>query len=338
MAQAKDDAAEANAAKMILARSIGDTAIFARTGISPLSGGPWSYVSDIPGPDGPLIAPPPHYYALAGWGACTAVTVTGVAHRGNIPLEGLDIDFQLESVSTPGSAGFGVRKTLYLKGTLSETEVVRLTRAANFCPVDQLFTKGALSIEEHIVWASGDSETLTLGDDDRPALENEPPGVVAGSVRCTHLIDTKVYTDDGTLFEGEVKSYLACDDPPHQGHWVMVAGHSREKWVPAPSPLAQTALAASTVATLRRVLAERGLGSEDMKVEIGTIGKANVADNQANAEAGKIRTRSALRRIHVPGDRSSFPLDAVRSALLDDPLTRAVRGGGVVLSEAVEVV
>jgi len=97
VAQAKDDATEANAAKMILARSIGDTAIFARTGISPLSGGPWSYVSDIPGPDGPLIAPPPHYYALAGWGACTAVTVTGVAHRGNIPLEGLAIDFQLEA-------------------------------------------------------------------------------------------------------------------------------------------------------------------------------------------------------------------------------------------------
>jgi uncharacterized OsmC-like protein len=337
MAQAKDAVTE-GALGRIVAKPIGENAILATIGVRPGSGGPWSYVIDVPAADGPLIAPPPHYYALTGWGACTAVTVTGVAHRGKIPLEGLDIDFRLERVSTPGSAGFGIHKKLILKGTLSETEVVRLRRAANFCPVDQLFTKGALEMEEHIEWASGDTDTLTLTATDAAPLENAPPDVVAGEVRCTHLVDTKVYADDGALFEGEVKSYLSCDDSTRQGHWVAVSGHSFGKWVPAPVPLTLAGLAASTAATLRRALVERGIASEGMSVEVGTIGTSDRGRAQANADAGNVRERKAIRRIKVPGDPSSVPLDVVRAALIDDPLTRAVRSGGVILSEDVEVI
>ena len=50
----------------------------------------------------------------------------------------------------PDARGFGVRKTVALKGALSETEQLRLRRAAEYCPVGQFFTKGALAIEDQV--------------------------------------------------------------------------------------------------------------------------------------------------------------------------------------------
>ena len=74
----------------------------------------------------------------------------GVAHRGQIPLQDIQVDFQVEAVTRPDARGFGVRKTVTLKGPLSETEQLRLRRAAEYCPVGQLFTKGALTIEDQM--------------------------------------------------------------------------------------------------------------------------------------------------------------------------------------------
>lgn len=79
------------------------------------------------------------------------VTVVGVAYRGQIPLQDIRVDFQVEAVARPDASGFGVRKTVTLKGPLSETEQLRLRRAAEYCPVGQIFTKAALAIEDQIV-------------------------------------------------------------------------------------------------------------------------------------------------------------------------------------------
>jgi hypothetical protein len=47
------------------------------------------------------------------------VTVVGVAYRGQIPLQDIRIDFQVEAVAHPDASGFGVRKTVSLTGPLS---------------------------------------------------------------------------------------------------------------------------------------------------------------------------------------------------------------------------
>lgn len=321
----------------ITSKPLDEFSILTVIGAVPGSAGPWTFVTDVPASDRDMIGPPAHYFALAGWGSCTAVTVTGVAHRGNIPLDGIDIDFQLERVATPGSAGFGVRKKLILKGQLSETEIVRLRRAANYCPVDQLFTKGALEVEDHIEWASGDKQVLNLKNDEPLSLASDPPSVAPGQVQSRYLADTKVQAEDG-LYEGEVKSYLACDNLSRPGRWIALAGHSHDRWVPAPVPLSHGALAASTVATLRRRLVQEGLPFEGLRVEIGTRRAGDRNQSQANAAAGRIRYRQALRRVVVPGSPATLPLDVVRAALRDDPLSRAVRHGGILLSEEVVVI
>ena len=80
----------------------------------------------------------------------------GVAYRGGIPLEDVRVDFQVEAVELPHTMGFGVREQITLTGRLSETERVRLQRAARFCPVGQALNKGSLDIEDHVQWSSGE--------------------------------------------------------------------------------------------------------------------------------------------------------------------------------------
>jgi hypothetical protein len=78
------------------------------------------------------------------------VTVVGVASRGQIPLQDIRVGFQVEPVASADARGFGVRKTVTLHGALSATEQRRLQRAAEYCPVGQLFTKGALTVEDQV--------------------------------------------------------------------------------------------------------------------------------------------------------------------------------------------
>jgi uncharacterized OsmC-like protein len=78
------------------------------------------------------------------------VTVVGVAYRGQIPLQDIRVDFQVEAIAHPDASGFGVRKTVTLKGSRSQTAQLRLRRAAEYCPVGQIFTKGALALEDQV--------------------------------------------------------------------------------------------------------------------------------------------------------------------------------------------
>ncbi len=237
-----------------------------------------------------------------------------MAYRGRIPLENIEVDFQLEPAETP--AGFGVRKTVRLKGSLSETEQVRLRRASEFCPVGQIFNKGSLDLEDEILGAKpgngGASQVVTL-----------PPG----TVRARHMRDTQEYDPAGVLTrEGEVKLYLSCRNGSRTARWMIVAGHSGEGWVPAPVPLAHAALAASSAHTLRQFLPQG-----PFRVEIESRSSGDRHESQHAAAAGEIRMRRSVRRVIAEG----APEGAVRAALRADPVTRAYREGGVLLADDV---
>jgi hypothetical protein len=182
------------------------------------------------------------------------VTVVGVAYRGQIPLEDIHVDFQVE-VSAPSNArGFGLRKTVTLTGPLSETEQLRLRRAADYCPVGQLFTKGALVLEDQVTYSAENAapEAITLSAQVPQPSSDLPPTLTPGAVHGRYLADTKGYTDGGMLqHEGEVKLYLTCENLTRPGCWTLLAGHSSAGWMPPPVPLAYAALAASAVTTLR---------------------------------------------------------------------------------------
>ena len=151
----------------------------------------------------------------------------GVAFRGGIPLEDIEVDFEVEPVTFPNSIGFGVRERVTLKGNISETARVRLQRAAEYCPVGQALTKGSVEVQDEMQWSSGEvvaapplSEGLRPAEGDLPAL---PPGSVHGH----YLLDTKEYEDGGaSLHEGEVKVYVTCENATRSSRWTLLAGHS----------------------------------------------------------------------------------------------------------------
>ena len=90
--------------------------------------------------------------------------MVGVAYHGQIPLEDIMVDFELEPVELPDSIGFGVREVVTLKGQLSETERLRLQRAAQYCPVGQALTKGSVEIEDEVQWSSGEVAVSPASD------------------------------------------------------------------------------------------------------------------------------------------------------------------------------
>jgi hypothetical protein len=96
-------------------------------------------------------------------------------------------------VTHPDMRGFGVRKTVTLKGPLSETEQLRLRRAAEYCPVGQLLTKGALIIEDQVTYSAQTAApevAVSTAEVVRPppdTLPTCPPGAIHGR----YLVDTR---------------------------------------------------------------------------------------------------------------------------------------------------
>jgi uncharacterized OsmC-like protein len=268
------------------------------------------------------------------------VTVVGVAHRGRIPLQDIQVDFQVEPVGRHDAAGFGVRKTVSLKGTLSETEQLRLRRASEYCPVGQIFTKGALAIEDRVTCGP----ESTAPEAGLPAAQLLQPPLdtfatcVPGAVRGRYLIDTQEYDDSGILQqEGEVKLYLTCENLTRQGRWTLLAGHSSAGWMPAPVPLAYAALAASTVTTLQQSVSKEAWPLADCHVEIIPQGAGNRDQSQAAAAAGTINTRRVGRTIVLHAAPGASAVRATEEALQHDPLALSFRRGGVLLSEQILV-
>ena len=263
----------------------------------------------------------------------------GVAYRGGIPLEDIEVDFEVEPVERAGNIGFGVREKVTLKGDISEAERVRLQRASRYCPVGQALARGSMSIEDEVQWRSGEVTALPGNPGALPAPEGALPVLRPGSVHASYLLDTKEYDDDGNMeHEGEAKVYVITENTTHTSRWTVLAGHSSPGLVPPPFPTAQAAWAASTVATLSRLLP---LGDahdvRDLQVEVGLnmTGGRDVA--QGSAAEGRVVHRNAVRRLVVPGTPRTMPIEAVQAALLRDPITNAYRDGGVLLDDQVVV-
>jgi uncharacterized OsmC-like protein len=266
------------------------------------------------------------------------VTVVGVAHRGQIPLQDVQVDFQVEAVTRPAARGFGVRKTVTLKGPLSETEQLRLRHAAEYCPVGQLFTKGALTIEDQV---TGSVESAAA-EAARPAAQGVQPPLDAlptcppGAVHGRYLVDTREYADSGVLqHEGEVKLYLTCENLTRPGRWTLLAGHSSAGWMPPPVPLAYAALAASTVTTLRSFVSRAAWPSAGFHVEMIPHGAGHREQSQTAAAAGTINPRRVVRTIVLHGAPGDSAVQAIEAALPHDPLARSFRSGGVLLGEQI---
>src|SRR5919197_2115946 len=111
------------------------------------------------------------------------VTVVGVAYRAPIPLQDSRVAFQVDPIAPPPVPGFGVRKTLTLYGSLSDTEQRRLHRAAEYCPVGQLFTKGALVLEDQVECRAERAVSAIAGPSARELQPsgNTPPACPSGT-------------------------------------------------------------------------------------------------------------------------------------------------------------
>jgi len=266
--------------------------------------------------------------------------MVGVAYRGQIPLQDIRVDFQVEAVAGPDALGFGVKKTVTLYGPLSETEQRRLHRAAEYCPVGQLFTKGAMALEDQVIGSAEDTAPAAAAQVARvlqPSLD-APKALPAGAVHGRYLAETKEYADNGVLqHEGEVKVYLTCENLTRTGRWTLLAGHSSEGWVPPPVPLAYAALAASTVTTLQQCVSPDAWPAAGFHVEIVPHGGGSRDQAQANAAAGTVNTRRAVRRVVLHGAPSTVLVQVIEAALQHDPLSTSFRTGGVLLGEHIVV-
>jgi len=266
--------------------------------------------------------------------------VVGVAYRGQIPLQDIRVDFQVEAVAGPDALGFGVKKTVTLYGPLSETEQRRLHRAAEYCPVGQLFTKGAMALEDQVIGSAENTAPAVAAQVARvlqPSLD-APKALPAGAVHGRYLAETKEYADNGVLqHEGEVKVYLTCENLTRTGRWTLLAGHSSEGWVPPPVPLAYAALAASTVTTLQQCVSPDAWPAAGFHVEIVPHGGGSRDQAQANAAAGTVNTRRAVRRVVLYGAPSAVLVQVIEATLQHDPLSTSFRTGGVLLGEHIVV-
>jgi hypothetical protein len=227
-----------------------------------------------------------------------------------------------------------------LKGPLSETEQLRLRRAAEYCPVGQLFTKGALVIEDLVTCSaqSAAPEAAVPAVQVLQAQLDTFPTCPPGAVRSRYLVDTQEYADSGVLqHEGEVKLYLTCANFTRPGRWTLLAGHSSAGWMPPPVPLAYAAVAASTVTLLRQCISSEAWSSAGFHVEIILQGAGNRDQSQAAAAAGAVNTRLVVRKIVLHGALAASSVQAIEATLQRDPLALSFRSGGVLLGEQIMV-
>ncbi|WP_022977842.1 MULTISPECIES: OsmC family protein [Nevskia] len=75
--------------------------------------------------------PDPHDLLNAALGACTALTVTMVAQRRQIPLD----DLKVTIAFTEADGVYRITRTLAFIGALSEEQKTYLTGIANKCPI-----------------------------------------------------------------------------------------------------------------------------------------------------------------------------------------------------------
>ena len=212
----------------------------------------------------------------------------------------------------PHTPGFGVREWVTLKGRLSESERVRLKRAARFCPVGQVLNRGALDVEDHVHWSTGEVSGASPPLEQLPTLPGAGIPLPSESVGGRYLMDTREYDADGGMaHEGEAKVYVSCENLTRSSTWTVLAGHSSRGFVPPPIPLAHAARAASTAATLNRLLPCDSEADGNVAVELIIPAGGNRGDSQSNAAQGIVAPRQVVRRVKVPGSPETTPIEVV---------------------------
>ena len=295
------------------------------------SGTRWSYIADVPRTARAPVGPHPLALALGGWAACTVMTSVGVAYRGNVALDDIGVTLQVEAKDGANGPGFGVRESVRLRGTFSDADLARMRRAVSYCPVSQLFTKSALETIDEVVPTSQSPATEPVSRA-APAVAWE---VAPTSVEGHYLPDTKEYVDGRMSEEGEVKVYVAADNPMASGRWILLSGHTSVPWIPHPVPLALAGLAASALSTLQATF---GAALEDqLRVEFASPPSLGTKVAQASAASGTVNSRQLVRRVVVNGSVSTSLEQEIRAALNRDPLSQIFKQGNVLLSADVSV-
>jgi len=94
-------------------------------------------------------APTPDRLLLASLGACTAITLQMVATRRQLPLQGVEVELQLNPAGKPENGNMITRR-IKVQGALSAEQQAQLLKVANSCPIHKLLT-GEIQIATELV-------------------------------------------------------------------------------------------------------------------------------------------------------------------------------------------
>ena len=233
----------------------------------------------------------------------------------------------MENSTESVGPGFSVDETVTLTGDISESEIIRLQRAAHFCPVGQALTKGSMVIQDVLMWSNGETEVIPITTDIPKLGGFQLPLLAPGTVHGSYLNNTKEYDNAGNMIhEGESKVYVQYDTPTRPYRWTYQAGHSSDGWVPPPFPFSLGAWAASTVSTLNRLISYEISG---LQVELSALSRGNSGQSQGDAASGIIRNREVLRKVKIDGKPNPIISQDIQNALQYDPITIAYKHGGI---------
>lgn len=309
-----------------IARPIGETAVLVtmRRGAR----GPWSVLVDEHRPGKEPLGTTPGFLALVGIASCTIVTVAGVASRGESPLQGMRVAFDVRPGPDHGAVTIHQQTTLI--ADLTERDRLRLSRAIGHCPVGRDFTKGAVDIEDRIRLGGAVAASAWPSVDLTPV----PSAFVPGRVEADYLVDTGEWrTVDGRAVldqEGEVKAHVESGEAPATRHWGFLGGHSSAGWAPRPSSYAIGALAASTLMTLRGLASRLEIDPGSLVVEVEVASQVPTGGKEASQEAAaagrpeRVRWRRTIDAIGTGA--GADPASLERAARLDPLYGHVVRG------------